>query len=328
LRRGKLNDFGGLCLAGRSPLMQHTVSVVIPCYNQAQYLRQSIESALSQTHSSMDLIVVDDGSRDDTAAVAAGYRPVRCVRQDNRGPSAARNAGLAVARGAFVIFLDADDRLLPWAATRGMASLHMDPSAALAVGLERRIDTHGGPLPTRRRRPLQGDAYASLIRRCWIMPPGAVIFRRSILEAIGGFDAALPYAEDYDVYLKLARRWPIIDHYTEVVEYRQHPGTLSRQADRMLLQTLRVLAPHRPGRHSTPAHHAAWRARDNVVWYFDRLAEQIMADIKTGRWRFALLGLGVFATYLPHHRRYAAWRLTTPLRRTLRRLANRALVTS
>jgi hypothetical protein len=306
----------------------HTVSVAIPCYNQAHYLRQSIESALNQTHRPTDVIVVDDGSVDDTAAVAAAYERVRCVRQDNRGISAARNAGLAVARGEFVIFLDADDRLLPWAATRGMASLQAHRSAALAVGLERHIDTNGARLPMRRRPPLHGDAYASLIRRCWIMPPGAVVFRRSILEAIGGFDPRLPCAEDYDVFLKLARRWPIVDHYTEVVEYRQYPGTLSQRADRMLLQTMRVLAPHRPGRHSTPAHRAAWRARDNVVWYFDRLVDQIADDIKRGRWRFAFLGLGVFIASLPRHHRYAASRLSTPLRRTLRRLATRTLAAS
>jgi glycosyltransferase involved in cell wall biosynthesis len=308
--------------------MQQTVSIVIPCYNQAHYLRQSIESAVGQTHPSTDVIVVDDGSTDDTAAVAAAYADVRCVRQDNRGPSGARNAGLSVARGAFVIVLDADDRLLPWAATRGIASLQSDPTAAFAVGLERRIDADGAPLPTHRRRPLQGDAYASLVRRCWIMPPGAVVFRRSILEAIGGFDAGLVCAEDYDVYLKLARRWPIIDHYTEVVEYRQHPGTLSRRADRMLMQTMRVLAPHQPRRHASAAHHAAWRARDNVVWYFDRLGDQIAADLKAGHWRRALRGVGVFVSCLPQHRRYAAARLIAPLRRTLRVIATRRLAAS
>lgn len=295
--------------------MLSDVSIIIPCYNQAHYLQESIESALRQTHLPLDVIVVDDGSSDDTATVAAGYPGVLCLRRRNRGLSAARNAGLDAARGDFVIFLDADDRLLPCAARIGVAALKSARTAALAVGLARRIDANGTLLPSRRRLPLNGDAYASLVRRCWIMPPAAVVFRRSMLQPIGGFDPALPCAEDYDVYLKLARRWAVVDHYTEVAEYRQYPGTLSRRTERMLKQTIRVLAPHRPRRHASAAHHAAWRARDNVVWYFDRLLDEIAGDLRNRRWCSALRGFVAFARYLPKHHRYAAWRLATQLRR-------------
>ena len=302
--------------------MQSTVSVVIPCYNQADFLAESLESALSQTHRAMDIVVIDDGSVVDTAAVAAKYPGVRCISQPNRGLSAARNAGLRAACGDFVIFLDADDRLLPWAAVTGLASLECATTAAFAVGLERRIDTAGAPLPVRRRPALEGDAYASLVRRCWIMPPGAVMFRHSMLEAIGGFDPALPCAEDYDVYLKLARRHPITDHYTEVVEYRQHPGTLSRRAERMLPATIAVLRPHRPGRHASAEHRAAWRARDNVAWYVERLVDQIVDDARSSRWRSAMRGAAVLVHHVPDHPRYVARRLATPLRRAFSRTAS------
>src|SRR5215469_1953014 len=77
-----------------------------------------------------------------------------------------------------------------------------------------------------------------------------------------------------------SRRWAVVDHYTEVAEYRQYPGTLSRRSERMLEQTIRVLAPHRPRVHSSASHHAAWRARDNVVWYFDRLLDEILGDVR------------------------------------------------
>jgi glycosyltransferase involved in cell wall biosynthesis len=302
--------------------MPRTVSVVIPCYNQGRFLTESIQSALSQTHPAMDVVVVDDGSVDDTAAVAARYPTVRCISQPNRGLSAARNAGLRAVRGAFVVFLDADDRLLPCAAATGLASLERAPTAAFAVGLERHIDTAGAPLPVRRRSALEADAYASLVRRCWIMPPGAVMFRCSMLEAIGGFDPALRCAEDYDVYLKLARRHSIIDHYTEVVEYRQHPGTLSRRAEHMLAATIGVLRPHRPDRHASAEHHAAWRARDNVAWYVERLLDQIVADARSSRWRSAMRGAAVLVHHVPDHPRYVARRLTTPLRRALSRVAS------
>ena len=111
------------------------VSIIIPCYNQAHYLPESIESALRQTLLPLDVIVVDDGSSDDTATVAARYPGVLCLRQRNRGLSAARNAGLDTARGDFVIFLDADDRLLPCAARIGVAALRAT-AGALTEALE------------------------------------------------------------------------------------------------------------------------------------------------------------------------------------------------
>ena len=108
----------GIADAHDSPV----VSVVIPCYRQAHFLPDAIESVLAQTYPHFEIIVVDDGSPDDTRAVAGRYPGVRCLRQRNRGLSAARNAGLAASIGTYVVFLDADDRLTPepspWASAR------------------------------------------------------------------------------------------------------------------------------------------------------------------------------------------------------------------
>ena len=92
---------------------QPLVSVVIPCYNQAHFLPEAIKSALAQTHQPVEVVVVDDGSPDNVVDVVASYPGVRCVRQENRGRSQARNAGFRASRGKYVIFLDADDRLTP-----------------------------------------------------------------------------------------------------------------------------------------------------------------------------------------------------------------------
>src|SRR5215211_9350661 len=91
------------------------VSVVIPCYNQAHFLGEAIESVLSQSYRNFEILVVDDGSTDNTSEVASRYERVRIVRQENRGLSGARNRGLREAKGEYVVFLDADDRLLPGA---------------------------------------------------------------------------------------------------------------------------------------------------------------------------------------------------------------------
>jgi glycosyltransferase involved in cell wall biosynthesis len=293
------------------------LSIVIPCYNQAHFLDQAIVSAVTQTYSPVEIVVVDDGSTDDTAAVAARHPSVRCLRQLNRGLPAARNAGWKASTGRYVIFLDADDRLLPHAATIGVAALTARPDAALAAGLERRIAADGSPLPTPRRPRVASEHYTSLVRRCWIVVATA-IYRREALVAIGGFDERLGFAEDYDLYLRLAEYFPIVDHYTEVSEYRQHPGTLSRNLERMLAHTLLVLGRHRPGPWSSSLHHAAYRQRDNAVWYYDRLLDAIRGDLHKRRWRDAVRRVLVFARYLPQHRRYAVRRLSSPIRAAAR----------
>src|SRR5215203_3209221 len=110
------------------------VSVIIPCYNQGAFLAESVQSALSQTYPCVEIVVVNDGSTDDTEAVAARFPEVRCVTQENRGLAGARNRGLAESRGDLLIFLDADDRLLPGAIDTGVRVLSQDSAAAFAAG--------------------------------------------------------------------------------------------------------------------------------------------------------------------------------------------------
>jgi glycosyltransferase involved in cell wall biosynthesis len=307
--------------------MDDVLSIVIPCYNQAHFLGEAIASALAQDYSPVEIVVVDDGSTDDTAAVAARHPSVRCLRQPNRGLPAARNAGWQASMGRYVIFLDADDRLLPNAASVGVAALAARPDAGVAVGLARRIGADGSPLPTPRRPRVDSEHYASLVRRCW-MVVATEVYRRDALVAVGGFDERLRFAEDYDLYLRPAQRFPIVDHYTEVSEYRQHPGTRSRNVESMLAHTLWVLGRHRPGRGSSSMHRAAYRERDNVVWYFDRLLDAIRADLYERHWRDALRRALVFARYLPQHRRYAVRRLRRPIRAVARLTLTRKFYTA
>src|SRR5690242_15112878 len=106
------------------------VSVVIPCFNQAQFLNEAIDSALRQTCPPAEVLVVDDGSDDNTAAIVAGYPSVRYLLQTHRGLAAARNTGLRHVQGTYVLFLDADDRLLSRAVAVGMATLRERPECA------------------------------------------------------------------------------------------------------------------------------------------------------------------------------------------------------
>src|ERR687885_1823430 len=123
------------------------VTGVIPCYNQAHFLGEAIESVLAQSYTHFEIIVVDDGSTDNTSEVATRYPKVRCIRQDNQGLAAARNAGLRVSEGTYLVFLDADDRLLPDALEVGLECLEAYPECAFVSGKLRRIAADGSPLP-------------------------------------------------------------------------------------------------------------------------------------------------------------------------------------
>lgn len=110
------------------------VSAIVPCYNQARFSPEAIESALSQTHGNRDVIVVDDGSPDATAEVTARYPDVRCLRQSNRGLAGARNAGFRASSGQYVLFLDADDRLTPNAVEAHLCCFEKHPETGFVVG--------------------------------------------------------------------------------------------------------------------------------------------------------------------------------------------------
>ena len=148
------------------------VSVVIPCYDQARYLPDAIESVLAQSYPHLELVVVDDGSPDNTAEVAARYPGVQVVRQENAGLSGARNTGLRHTNGAYLIFLDADDRLLPKAVADGLAAFAAHPEAAFVAGRCRIIDTTGVAQLTQQPDPDRGDPYEALLRGNYIWMPG------------------------------------------------------------------------------------------------------------------------------------------------------------
>jgi glycosyltransferase involved in cell wall biosynthesis len=216
------------------------VSVVIPCFEQAHFLPAAIESVLAQEHPDLEVIVVDDGSPDNVGAVAGRYPGVRCLRQANGGLAAARNAGLAEARGQFVLFLDADDRLLPEAIGRGLEELRGDPEAAMAAGTWVLIGEEGEALPA--DPPQQpAEAYPALLESCFISTPAAVLYRRSLFEEIGGFDPTVSASADYDLYLRTAAAHPVRLHPQPVAEYRRHGANMTRDPQLIMRAELAVL---------------------------------------------------------------------------------------
>jgi glycosyltransferase involved in cell wall biosynthesis len=217
------------------------VSVIIPCYNQANFLGEAIESALSQTYRHFEVIVVDDGSPDNTTEVASGYPGVRCIRQENQGQGAARNTGLHESKGSYLIFLDADDRLLPNALQIGLNCLDAHPECAFVYGHIKIINSDGSPQPTQEQYCIEKGHFQTFLRYNFIWTPATVMFRRDVFESIMGFEPSLSPAEDWDLYLRITRSFPIYCHDNVVAEYRVHRQNITRNYALMLKTSLAVL---------------------------------------------------------------------------------------
>jgi glycosyltransferase involved in cell wall biosynthesis/SAM-dependent methyltransferase len=221
------------------------VSVVIPCFNQAAFLDEAIESVLAQTYPHFELIVVDDGSTDNTAEVASRHPGVRIVRQDNQGLAAARNAGLRTTRGDFLVFLDADDRLKPRALEVGLNALRAQPECAFVSGQVELTNHDGSLMRAARHRVIDRDHYRVLLEGNAILSHATVMYRRQTFDVIGDFDTKLAACEDYDLYLRITRQFKAYTHDECVAEYRRHGGNMHRDPARMLTAALSVLRKQR-----------------------------------------------------------------------------------
>jgi glycosyltransferase involved in cell wall biosynthesis len=217
------------------------VSVIIPCYKQAHFLPEAIGSALSQTHRKMEIVVVDDGSPDNTAEVAARYPEVRCVRQENRGLGGARNTGFRASKGDYVLFLDADDRLTPNAVAAHLSCFAQHPEAGFVAGDIDNIVLDGSYLASPRWPLLKGNVYEDLLKVNHVANTIAVMFRRSAFEQLGGFKMDYSPSEDVELLLRAARLFSSAHHRSTVAEYRRYPNSLSRKASAMLPAILRVM---------------------------------------------------------------------------------------
>jgi glycosyltransferase involved in cell wall biosynthesis len=236
------------------------VSIIIPCYNQAQFLGEAIESVLAQSYSNFEIVVVDDGSSDNTSEVAARYSGVRCIRQDNQGLAATRNAGLGQSNGDYLVFLDADDRLLPQALEAGLASFETHPDCAFVAGHHRLIGIDGSLLEELPPHRVAREHYADLLRRNYIVMHAAVMYRREVFDSVGNFNTSLKACEDYDLYLRIARQWPIYCHAHVVAEYRQHGANMTQNPALMLESALTVLRSQWPAVQGNARFEEAYRA--------------------------------------------------------------------
>ena len=208
-----------------------TCSIVLPTFNRAHLVGDAIESVLQQTLDDWELLVVDDGSTDDTSLVVERYRDRRIVyvRQEHRGRSVARNRGAELARSDLLGFLDSDDRLLPHALTAHRQVFEAQPDIGMTVGGYQRIDEAGEILGTRTPWTEDGDlTYRGWFCNCFGVP-GSVMIQRGWLERVKGFGPEFEPAEDWDLFLRLAiAGCPMTWVRESVLQYRSHPGNSTR----------------------------------------------------------------------------------------------------
>jgi glycosyltransferase involved in cell wall biosynthesis len=285
----------------KSPAFADLVSVVIPCYGQSHFLGEAIESVLAQTYPHLEIVVVDDESMDNASSIASRYPGVRCVREENSGMAGARNVGIRSTNGDFLVFLDADDTLLPNAIEAGLRQLEQHPECACAVGTYRRTSHDGKPLNTHDQPVVDRGQYAQLMRDNWAGFPARAIYRRSLFEHVRGFDPDLDAAADFGFTLAIAREFPICSHETLVAEHREHGRNSSGDAAKMLKETLAAMRQQRSYAKRDPDLSRAYKdgIRHWKAYYGDLLSEQARESLRERRFGDALREAGLLARYRP-----------------------------
>lgn len=223
-------------------MIRGLVSVVIPSYNYGHFVVEAVESALAQTYPEVEVLVVDDGSTDDTRDRLKPYEGrIRYIYQANQGLSAARNTGIRAARGEFIGLLDSDDVWLPDKLETQMGYATAHPEVGLvASDLVTNLQPDGLPV-----LPPSECRVAVLSLHDLLFPgkfsPSSVLIRRTCLDAIGLFDTSLRSSEDWDMWLRLAPQFPIVKLCVPLLWYRIHGNNISKAAARMENTGQRVL---------------------------------------------------------------------------------------
>jgi GT2 family glycosyltransferase len=222
------------------------VSFIIPAYNAAAYLEETLQSVLSQNYPDIEVIVVDDGSNDRSYEIASNYPDsrVRAIQQRNGGPSAARNTGFRHSTGEFIWYLDADDLLVDGCVAPMVASLQLNPETGFVVGAWRTTDAKGADFSGAQHIPFDttpAELYSQMLLRT-VFPVGSAVFRALAVEASGGWDESLWCAEDRDFYLRvLDGHFKFKSTAMDVFRYRIHESNATFNTDRIQTHANRFL---------------------------------------------------------------------------------------
>lgn len=205
---------------------QPLVTIIIPALNAERFIAEAIESILAQNVAPIEIVVIDDGSTDSTAAIASRYgSPVRCISQTNRGLPGARNSGLSAANGDLIGFCDADDVFMPGCLQLQLKKLAANPDKDLVIGRfvnETMVSSPGGGVSF---TPLEAtDDY--------ILSMSVSLVRRHVFDNVGRFDEAMRYCDDWDWFMRAREaQVPILFHPNQIMRRRLHDGNMTRDQE-------------------------------------------------------------------------------------------------
>jgi len=218
------------------------VSVIIPTYNAARYLSDAIDSVLAQTYDEFEIIVVDDGSTDETPGVVNKYDSRVCyLSQQNAGVAAARNRGISESKGKYIAFLDADDTWFPNKLEKQMAVLAASEGSRVCYSAFLEVTQDLSPVGVRRSLRHSSAIEDLLLRGNVIGSICTVVAERELFEKLGGFDATLSQCADWDMWVRMGTETEFLYLDDVLVTYRQHGTNMSRNAALLETDSLRVL---------------------------------------------------------------------------------------
>ena len=245
------------------------VSVIIPTYNHAIYLKKAINSILNQTYKNFEIIVIDDGSTDNTKDIMAEFKGVKYIYQENAGLSAARNNSISFSSGEFLVFLDADDWLYPQALSIQIDYFLSKPNLSLVSGSHIKIYVDENKFFINSAADIKEDNFIKLLKSNYISHPAAVMIRRKIFEMYF-FNTEFRSCQDYDLYLSIARNHNIIHHSEIVSAYRLHSSNMSSNYSLMLMELLKVLEKHKISIASAQEKKAYAEGRKLIIDYYTK----------------------------------------------------------
>lgn len=228
-----------------------TFDIIIPAYNAARYLPTAIESVVAQTFEHWRILLVDDGSTDNTADLISSYIPrlgpkLKYIRQDNSGLPAARNTAIRHASAEFLALLDADDVWLPCRLSESLESFRDRPRVGLSYGFVQRIDDQGAVIDTFATRQPHGEGRVApyIYMRMIDLPCPTITFRKQCVDEVGLFDESLRATEDRDLWLRIAQRYEVALVPKIIALYRTSAASMTTDPDRMLKAQLQFIQKH------------------------------------------------------------------------------------
>ena len=256
------------------------VSVIIPTYKHRDTILQTIDSVFAQTYTDYEIIVINDGSPDDTSQVLeelVSQGKINYIEQPNAGQAAARNRGLAQATGEFIAFLDDDDLWPPDKLEWQIEFLRVSSDAVMVGGGVQIIDERGEEVGSA-LTPRHAVTFETLFGGSPFFSPGQVLIRAAALREVGGLDAELWGTDDYDLWFRLSAHGPIAALPRLALYYRTHPANASKDTSKMFTNTLKTfeiqlqrVAPRK----------RRWLARRFHRWLYDYLGCQALVKLRT-----------------------------------------------